>query len=101
MNLRSISLIPTDLHEDILEVRANNKKHFASKKNRDRAVTTVRRAVETEQLTYGKVHQRGDNIYLVLSETAEENVPKRSRGKGRKKNTKLLSQKIVRAKVGV
>jgi hypothetical protein len=101
MTLRSISLVSTDLHDDILEIRANNKKPFANEKNVRRAIWNVKNAVEREGIEYGKVRRRGNTIYLVLSESAEANLPKRSNGFGQKKRqSKLLTKKIVRAKVG-
>ena len=97
MNIRSISLIQTDLDDDILEIRANNHRPFAPK-NIEKVITNVRNAIVSEDIQYGKVRKRGDNIYLVLSESAEANLPKRTGG-SKKKNSKLLTSKIVRAKV--
>ena len=99
MNIRSISLIQTDLDEDILEIRANNHQPFKPK-NISKVITNVRNAIEREDIQYGKVRKRGENIYLVLSERAEANLPKRTTNGGTRVNPKLLTTKIVKAKVG-
>lgn len=99
MTLRSISLIKTDLHEDILEIRANNKRHFVNKKIPG-VQDAVRRAIKREEIPNAKVRKRGNTLYLVLSDSAESSLPKRAGGPGRKRNGKQLQKKIVKAKLG-
>jgi hypothetical protein len=97
MNLRGISVRSSSLHDDILEVRANNGQPITTKKVTG-TVNTLRDAVIREGLDTVKVRRRGDNIYIILSEEAEAHLPKRTGGTGAQ-SKKLLTKKIRNAKI--